>query len=192
MLASLAAQAVDSMLASPARPCNCDDVPPMEAALAVEDLPEWDDEHEVVLEAAGGMPGNLTAYWARGEGAAKIRWGTDGAFDRCVKALGEHVDDPKGACANLEKNATGSWPGSSKVESTMSDTITAASPIPPNEDSNLPPNPPGDPNEPPMDVEEEKEEMENEKVQVLEDRISRLEQDVARILAVTNPELEEI
>lgn len=81
-------------------------------------MDEYDAEHDVVV-AAGGMPGNLTAYWARGEGAAKIRWGTDGAFDRCVSQLGKYVKDPKGTCANLEKNATGHWPAEKKLQSAM-------------------------------------------------------------------------
>lgn len=81
-------------------------------------MDEYDAEYDVIV-AAGGMPGNLTAYWSRGEGAAKIRWGTDGAFDRCVKQLGKYVADPKGTCANLEKNATGHWPAEKKIQSAM-------------------------------------------------------------------------
>lgn len=59
------------------------------------------------------MPGNLQKYWAGGEGAAKIRWGTSGDFDRCRRALAKYLrpDQISGACANLHKLATGSWPG---------------------------------------------------------------------------------
>lgn len=60
----------------------------------------------------------LEAYWTTGEGAAKIRWGTDGAFDRCVNQLRDKVTDPEGLCATYEKKATGSWPAEKKAEST--------------------------------------------------------------------------
>jgi hypothetical protein len=60
----------------------------------------------------------LMDYWARGEGAAKIRWGTDGSFDRCVRRLRKYFPrDPKGLCANLHKRATGEWPAEEGVES---------------------------------------------------------------------------
>jgi hypothetical protein len=62
-----------------------------------------------------GVPGEmghtLKAYWTHGEGAAKIGWGTDGSFDRCVALLTKYFPtDPKGLCANLHKAATGEWP----------------------------------------------------------------------------------
>lgn len=59
----------------------------------------------------------LVAYWVRGEGAAKIRWGTDGSFDRCVRNLSDKVRDPQGLCAELHKEATGEWPAEEGVES---------------------------------------------------------------------------
>lgn len=52
----------------------------------------------------------LRRYWTRGEGAAKIRWGTPGDFTRCVRALDGKVSDPKGLCAEYHKAATGKWP----------------------------------------------------------------------------------
>lgn len=62
-----------------------------------------------------GMPRQLKNYWLHGEGAAKIRWGTPGAFDRCVRNLTQEsegtIADPKGTCANLYHEATGRWPG---------------------------------------------------------------------------------
>jgi len=61
----------------------------------------------------------LVRYWTRGEGAAKIRWGTDGSFDRCVRHLTGKVRDPKGLCAELHKSATGEWPAEKGVESSM-------------------------------------------------------------------------
>lgn len=61
----------------------------------------------------------LITYWVKGEGAAKIRWGTDGSFDRCVRNLGDKVRDPEGLCAELHKEATGEWPAEKKVESNL-------------------------------------------------------------------------
>lgn len=59
----------------------------------------------------------LVRYWTRGEGAAKIRWGVDGSFNRCVRHLTGKVRDPKGLCAELHKEATGEWPAEKGVES---------------------------------------------------------------------------
>lgn len=55
----------------------------------------------------------LMRYWAHGEGAAKIDWGTPGDFDRCVVELGKHVSPAivKGLCSNLHRRATGARPG---------------------------------------------------------------------------------
>lgn len=55
----------------------------------------------------------LKVYWTEGAGAAKIRWGVPGDFDRCVVQLGKYVSPGivKGLCANLHKRATGGWPG---------------------------------------------------------------------------------
>lgn len=67
-----------------------------------------------------GPQRNLIAYWVRGAGAAKIRWGTDGAYDRCVRALGAKLParyDLHGMCANLEKAATGHWPAEKVIPS---------------------------------------------------------------------------
>lgn len=53
-------------------------------------------------------------YWTRGEGAAKIAWGTPGDFNRCRRALAKYVQNPEwlaGLCANMHKEATGVWPG---------------------------------------------------------------------------------
>lgn len=55
----------------------------------------------------------LKVYWLRGEGAAKLRWGTPGDFDRCVTHLSKYMrpGQAKGYCANLHHDATGMWPG---------------------------------------------------------------------------------
>lgn len=63
-------------------------------------------------EFQSGLNGELERYWTRGEGAAKIRWGTPGDFDRCVRQLRSHFPtDPEGLCANLHHEALGVWPG---------------------------------------------------------------------------------
>ncbi len=55
----------------------------------------------------------LMEYWAHGPGAAKIKWGVSGDFDRCVVELGKHVSPGivKGLCSNLHVRATGARPG---------------------------------------------------------------------------------
>lgn len=65
-----------------------------------------------VQELQSGMPGDLKDYWLHGEGALKVRWGTEGSFRRCVKELNEYFpDNTEGLCANLYHEATGHWPG---------------------------------------------------------------------------------
>lgn len=73
-----------------------------------------------------GDPERLMEYWAHGEGAAKIRWGVPGDFDRCItnvqaaivkgggKPLPDHVI--KGMCSNLHQRATGARPGHAASE----------------------------------------------------------------------------
>lgn len=59
-----------------------------------------------------GNPGErLKRYWAFGEGAAKIRWGTNGDFNRCVRQLRDHIADPQGYCNVIHQMATGHPPG---------------------------------------------------------------------------------
>ena len=71
-----------------------------------------------VFQVPGKMPEQLVEYWVTGKGAAKIRWGTDGSFDRCVRTLAKYFPrDPKGLCARLHKRATGEWPAEKGVES---------------------------------------------------------------------------
>lgn len=65
-----------------------------------------------VAELQSRMPPQLKEYWLAGPGAAKIRWGTPGAFKRCVRALhGKFPQETEGLCANLYHEATGRWPG---------------------------------------------------------------------------------
>lgn len=65
----------------------------------------------VQADDAEGDDTALRTYWTHGKGAAKIRWGTDGDFDRCVRHLKDKVTDPKGLCAEYHHDATGTWPG---------------------------------------------------------------------------------
>lgn len=83
-------------------------------------------DEEILAVAAefageGRIPKALGQYWTRGEGAAKIRWGTDGSFKRCVRLLRRKVKklgiDVEGLCANLHKRATGEWPAEKGIES---------------------------------------------------------------------------
>lgn len=56
----------------------------------------------------------IRRYWVRGEGAAKIKWGVPGDFDRCRRQLAKYVQNPEwlaGLCANMHKEALGVWPG---------------------------------------------------------------------------------
>ena len=66
------------------------------------------------LYAAGGLDRNrgnaekLRRYWAHGEGAAKIRWGTPGDWTRCVRHLSKFLGvRAKGYCQLRHKEATG-------------------------------------------------------------------------------------
>ena len=58
-----------------------------------------------------GAARQLKAYWTRGKGAAKIRWGTPHDFDRCVTHLGKYVSDPEGLCNIYHQAAVGAPPG---------------------------------------------------------------------------------
>lgn len=51
----------------------------------------------------------LMNYWAHGPGAAKIDWGVDGDYDRCLVELGKYVGPGQlhGLCQNLHIRATG-------------------------------------------------------------------------------------
>ena len=68
----------------------------------------------------GHFPHQLAEWWERGEGAAKIRWGTPGDFDRCVRlAVDEAHMDPgqaKGFCNERHHAATGMWPSQHAAE----------------------------------------------------------------------------
>jgi len=72
------------------------------------------------------MPAELKKYWLHGAGAAKIRWGTGGDFDRCRRAIQAEITkdgrkplpdyEINGLCANLHREATGATPGNAPGE----------------------------------------------------------------------------
>jgi hypothetical protein len=58
-----------------------------------------------------GGAARLRRYWTRGVGGRKkVRWGTPGDFNRCVRHLRKYVRDPKGYCALRHHAALGIWP----------------------------------------------------------------------------------
>lgn len=62
----------------------------------------------------GHFPHQLAQWWEHGPGAAKIRWGEGGDFNRCVRlAVDEAHMDPeraKGFCAERHHAVLGIWP----------------------------------------------------------------------------------
>lgn len=58
----------------------------------------------------------LHAYWEHGEGAAKIRWGEAGDWQRCVNELRKYIDRPEGYCTLMHKRVTGFYPGHAPTE----------------------------------------------------------------------------
>lgn len=62
----------------------------------------------------GHFPHQLAQWWEHGEGAAKIRWGSPGDFDRCVRlAVSEAHMSPgqaKGFCNERHHAVLGIWP----------------------------------------------------------------------------------
>lgn len=122
----------DPLVASACTPCEA------AAALEAAEVALGSDEfHARLLEALGRplvagatfAPGTkdgpgwvtnpketqqLRRYWTKGEGAAKIRWGQPGDFNRCRAQLAKYVTNPDwlaGTCANMHKVALGVWPG---------------------------------------------------------------------------------
>lgn len=58
-----------------------------------------------------GNAETLRRYWAEGKGAAKIRWGTPGDFNRCVRQTQRWMGPrARGYCNLLHHRATGTWP----------------------------------------------------------------------------------
>lgn len=82
-----------------------------------EELETWAGE-TVTITLDPATFASIRTYWTHGKGAAKIRWGTDGSFKRCVRKLRKYFpQDPEGLCANLHKEATGEWPAEKPIPS---------------------------------------------------------------------------
>lgn len=64
----------------------------------------------------------IRTYWTRGKGAAKIRWGQPGDFNRCRSQLAKYIANPEwlaGACANMHHEALGVWPGRERASASL-------------------------------------------------------------------------
>lgn len=58
----------------------------------------------------GGNAQTLRNYWEHGTGAARVRWGTGGDFNRCVRSVSKFMGPrARGYCALRHKAATGMW-----------------------------------------------------------------------------------
>lgn len=103
---------------------SADAEPSRTAGLESEEFQMLIDLSMASEEFQSRLGGELEDYWVRGKGAAKIRWGTPGSFDRCVRALRDKFpQDTEGLCANLHHEATGKWPaeGKDRGEHSMDD-----------------------------------------------------------------------
>lgn len=108
----------------------CERIAALEEEFSDHESEEFLQAVEQVLVAAGVFapgtkdgPGWITnpketarirRYWTHGKGAAKIRWGQPGDFNRCRRQLAKYVKNPQwlaGTCANMHKEALGVWPG---------------------------------------------------------------------------------
>lgn len=72
----------------------------------------------------------IRRYWVSGAGAAKIKWGAPGDFNRCRSQLAKYVKNPDwlaGLCANMHKEALGFWPAQHRGKHALaaSGTVTA-------------------------------------------------------------------
>lgn len=69
-------------------------------------FPEW-------VTSALGNAETLRRYWAFGEGARLIRWGTPGDFMRCVRRVNKYMttEQAKGFCNERHQDALGVPPG---------------------------------------------------------------------------------
>lgn len=94
-----------------------DPLPPPTPAERVEELLAINS----LVAGVSTMPAQFKKYWLAGAGAAKIRWGVPGDFDRCVRSINAKIVEKhgkplpdreiKGLCSNLHREATGTNPG---------------------------------------------------------------------------------
>jgi hypothetical protein len=123
----------------------CEEIAALEAEFEDHDSEEFKQAVESVLVAAGIFapgtkdgPGWITnpketarirRYWTHGKGAAKIRWGQPGDFNRCRRQLAKYVKNPRwlaGTCANMHKEALGVWPGQERGKHAVEGAIMAS------------------------------------------------------------------
>lgn len=70
-------------------------------------------QHLSIDAPSTAAAGQLKAYWKTGEGAARIRWGTDGDLTRCHRLVSREAGadaatfDVWGYCQNLHKELFG-------------------------------------------------------------------------------------
>lgn len=77
-----------------------------------------DEKAEGGLDRNRGGAEKLRRYWTVGKGGAKIRWGTDGDWTRCVKQLSKYLGPrAKGYCSLRHKEMNGYWPGDKRNKS---------------------------------------------------------------------------
>lgn len=96
-------------------------------SLNVEEQEAYEIEHDLIIASAFApgtkdgpgwithpIPtGRIRRYWTHGKGAAKIRWGAPGDFNRCRRQLAKYIANPEwlaGACANMHYEVLGVWP----------------------------------------------------------------------------------
>uniref|UniRef100_UPI003F4959AD 2'-5' RNA ligase family protein n=1 Tax=Streptomyces sp. CA-136453 TaxID=3240050 RepID=UPI003F4959AD len=100
--------------------------PPVDDASTAQAPLEAKTAAAVRLEAkAGGLDRNrgnaeqLRTWYAHGEGAARIGWGSPGDFDRCVSIAGQHMSpgDAAGYCNLRHHDALGIYPATHAAES---------------------------------------------------------------------------
>lgn len=75
-----------------------------------------------------GATARIRRYWVRGKGAAKIKWGAPGDFNRCRAQLAKYVQNPDwlaGLCANMHKEALGIWPAQHGADKKLAVTASA-------------------------------------------------------------------
>lgn len=80
-----------------------------------EDTTAWDRirQHLQLDQPNAAATRQLKAYWRTGEGAARIRWGTDGDLTRCHRLVTREAGadaatfDVWGFCQNLHKELFG-------------------------------------------------------------------------------------
>ena len=89
---------------------------------------------QLMEEKAGGADKNkggaekLRKYWTVGKGGAKIRWGSEGDWTRCVTQLTKYLGPrSKGYCALRHKEMNGIWPGDKRNKSDSTNDIIETS-----------------------------------------------------------------